>query len=90
MFYLSFLLLPNSQNVAFGDYARPTGGPPPPLAPLAFSPQPLSKVCNAKRPQLASVSMNVKVMMSHYSRFACHPTRQPEVCDAKRPQLASQ
>ena len=34
----------DSQNVAFGDYARPAGGPPtplartPPLAPLALSP----------------------------------------------------
>ena len=25
----------NSQNVAFGDYARPAGGPPPPLASFA-------------------------------------------------------
>ena len=28
----------HSQNVAFGDYARPAGGPPPPLAPLTTSP----------------------------------------------------
>ena len=51
----------DSQNVAFGDYARPAGGPPtplartPPLAPLALSPPLLPKVCIAKQPQLASL-----------------------------------
>ena len=28
----------DSQNVAFGDYARPAGGPPTPLASLARTP----------------------------------------------------
>ena len=64
----------HSQNVDFGDYARPAGGPPKPLASLATHPY-AARFAHHMPPRRSLRSPSAPLL--------------PKVCIAKKPQLAS-
>ena len=85
----------HSQNVAFGDYARPAGGTPPPLASLANPPPPLASLAHLP-PPLAPLAIptftTARPLLEIRSRtVASNSLRWPWTLDLRsRPQTASE